>query len=275
MADSGWRCCCVLAIEDGRVGDRLGRGGRGGQRGFVLRGGFGRGRNRRLDVGRCRRLLTRRQAEIERAQGFDSLLREFGLREAGSRRRFVVVGGWVFGVVWMARCWCRCGRLGRCRVLSAFVLFMLVECARRCVHGQRLARAYGLQLRVLLLRELPFLALRLHDGLRGFPRALAASRASGFSRAAALALSHVLRFAGCNFPGGNFARFDFAGFRFTRCSFPCGDFAGCRLSRFSLLRAADSRAAASCASRSRVAASCATASRVACSNAAASRSSCS
>jgi len=87
----------VLVIEDGRVGDWLGRGGRGSQRGFVLRGGFGG--NRRLDVRRCRRLLTGRQTEIERAQGFDSLLREFRLREAGGWQRFVVVGGRVFSVV--------------------------------------------------------------------------------------------------------------------------------------------------------------------------------
>ena len=80
----------VLVIKDGRVSDRLRRGGRGSPRGFVLRGGFGG--NRRLGFRWRRRFLAGRQTEIERAQGFDSLLRKFRLREAGSRRRFVVVG---------------------------------------------------------------------------------------------------------------------------------------------------------------------------------------
>ena len=92
----------VLTVEDGRVDDGLRGGGRGGQGGFGLRVKFGRGSGHRrldVDVGRRGRLLTRRQTEIERAQGFNSLLRELGLREAGSRRRFIIVGRCVFCVV--------------------------------------------------------------------------------------------------------------------------------------------------------------------------------
>jgi len=241
----------VLTIEDGWVGDGLRRGGRGGQRGFVLRVRFGRGSGHRrlhVDVGRCGRLLTRRQTKIERAQGFDSLLREFGLREAGSRRRFVVVGGRVFRVVLLVRCWFVCdGRVSRCRVFSALVL---VGCRRRgfsgfCFTRLRFERGSftGCDLAGFCFASFRFTRrsfARLHFESGSFACSDLASfcfTSRCFTRLHFESGSFTCSdLAGFCFTCGNFTGFRFASFCLTRCSFPGGDFAGFNLTRFCFSR---------------------------------------